>query len=56
LRGNSRALAGQIEATGWTGDEAAAAQLSLATNHIELRKATAADEKRISKARRKGGN
>jgi len=36
---------------GWTGDEAAAAMLSLALKHIEFRKATADDEKRISDAR-----
>ena len=46
-------LADRIEAVGWSGNEAAAALLSLALNHIEFRRATADDEKRISDARKK---
>jgi hypothetical protein len=46
-------LAERVEAARWPGDEAGAALLSLALNHIEFRKATAADEKQISEARKK---
>ena len=51
-----RALAERTEAAGWTGDEAAAALLSLSLYHIEFRKATTADEQRISDARKKAGH
>ena len=47
-----RALTESIEASGWTADEAASALLSLALNHIRYREETAADELRISAARK----
>lgn len=44
-----RALADRIEAAGWTGEEVAAALVSLAKNHVRFREETAGDELRIQR-------
>jgi hypothetical protein len=48
-----RALVNRIEAAGWTGDESAATPLSMALIYIRFRRETAADEARISEARKR---
>lgn len=42
-----RALADRIEAAGWTGEEVAAALVSLARNHVRFREETANDEANV---------
>lgn len=42
-----RALAERIEAAGWTGEEVAAALVSLAKNHVRFREETENDEANV---------
>ena len=50
------ALAKRAEMVGWPSDTVAAAMLSLSLSHIELRKAIATEENRISEMRKKAGH